>query len=123
MSPVGATCASRCNGAERARRRAPGRAPAVVDRARPAPEALHRARTDSGMARAPWWWTVGSERRSLTRSPRLPQGRRVRRVIRRVDPWTVLRFSVFFYLSIFLVLLVAGIALWQVASVTGVRDH
>jgi hypothetical protein len=53
----------------------------------------------------------------------LPQGRRVRRVIRRVDPWTVLRFSVFFYLSIFLVLLVAGIALWQVASVTGVRDN
>jgi len=53
----------------------------------------------------------------------LPQGRRVRRVIRRVDPWTVLRFSVFFYLSIFLVVLVAGVALWQVASVTGVRDN
>jgi hypothetical protein len=53
----------------------------------------------------------------------LPQGRRVRRVIRRVDPWTVLRFSVLFYLSIFLVVLVAGVALWQVASATGVRDN
>lgn len=53
----------------------------------------------------------------------MPQGRRVRRVIRRVDPWTVLRFSVFFYLSIFLVVLVAGVALWQVASATGVRDN
>jgi hypothetical protein len=53
----------------------------------------------------------------------LPQGRRVRRVIRRVDPWTVLRFSVFFYLSIFLVMLVAGFALWEVASASGVRDN
>ncbi len=53
----------------------------------------------------------------------MPQGRRVRRVIRRVDPWTVLRFSVLFYLSIFLVVLVAGVALWQVASATGVRDN
>ena len=53
----------------------------------------------------------------------MPQGRRVRRVIRRVDPWTVLRFSVFFYLSIFLVMLVAGFALWQVGSATGVRDN
>jgi hypothetical protein len=51
----------------------------------------------------------------------LPQGRRVRRVIRKVEPWTVLRFSAFFYLSIFLVLLVAGTALWQVASATHVR--
>jgi hypothetical protein len=53
----------------------------------------------------------------------LPQGRRVRRVIRRVDPWTVLRFSVLFYLSLLLVVLVAGFALWEVASATGVRDN
>ena len=53
----------------------------------------------------------------------MPQGRRVRRVIRKVEPWTVLRFSVLFYLSICLVLLVAGVALWQVASSTGVRDN
>jgi len=53
----------------------------------------------------------------------VPQGRRVRRVIRKVEPWTVLRFSVLFFLSIWLVLLVAGVALWQVASSTGVRDN
>ena len=53
----------------------------------------------------------------------MPQGRRVRRVIRKVDPWTVLRFSVLFYLSILLVVLVAGFALWEVASATGVRDN
>jgi hypothetical protein len=53
----------------------------------------------------------------------VPQGRRVRRVIRKVEPWTVLRFSVFFYLSICLVVLVAGVVLWQVANSTGVRDN
>jgi transmembrane protein DUF3566 len=40
-----------------------------------------------------------------------------------VEPWTVLRFSMLFYLSIFLVLLVAGEVLWQVASATNVRDN
>ena len=44
------------------------------------------------------------------------QGRRVRRVIRRIDVWTVLKLSFLFYLCIFLVLLIAGIILWNVAS-------
>ena len=51
------------------------------------------------------------------------QGRRVRRVIRRVDVWTVLRFSILFYLSILLVSLVAGLLLWIAASVVGVIDN
>src|SRR5207244_12739465 len=94
-------CVSRCSGVPRTRRRAP------------AP----RGGPDSGVADG----RVGG--RSHTRSQRLPQGRRVRRVIRKVDPWTVLRFSVLFYLSILLVVLVAGVALWEVASATGVRDN
>jgi len=44
-------------------------------------------------------------------------------VIRRFDLWTVLRFSLLFYLSLFLILLVAGIVLWLVASATGVRHN
>jgi len=47
----------------------------------------------------------------------------VRRVIRRFDLWTVLRFSLLFYLSMFLVLLVAGIVLWLIAGATGVRHN
>jgi hypothetical protein len=62
-------------------------------------------------------------RAALIEEHALPQGRRVRRIIRRIDPWTVLRFSVLFYLSIFLVLLVAGEALWQIGSATKVRDN
>jgi hypothetical protein len=51
------------------------------------------------------------------------QGRRVRRVIRRIDTWTVLRFSVLFYLSMLVVVLVAGLLLWTAASVAGVIDN
>ena len=44
-------------------------------------------------------------------------------MIRRVDPWTVLRFSVLFYLCMLVVSLVAGLLLWMAASATGVIDN
>ncbi|HVM03555.1 MAG TPA: DUF3566 domain-containing protein [Acidimicrobiales bacterium] len=53
----------------------------------------------------------------------MAQGRRVRRVIRRVDPWTVLRFSLLFYVCMLVVALVAGFLLWAAASTTGVIDN
>src|SRR5205823_12675607 len=56
-----------------------------------------------------------------SRSDTLPQARRVRRVIRKIDVWSVLRFSVIFYACVFAVLILAGLALFIVASVTGVR--
>jgi transmembrane protein DUF3566 len=56
-----------------------------------------------------------------SRSDTLPQARRVRRVIRKIDVWSVLKFSLVFFVSVFVVLVVAGIVLFIVASVTGVR--
>jgi hypothetical protein len=53
----------------------------------------------------------------------MPQGRRSRLIIRRVDPWTVLKFSALLYLSTYFVVLVAGIVLWSVATATGVRGN
>jgi hypothetical protein len=50
----------------------------------------------------------------------LPQVRRARQVVRRVDVWTVLRFSLLLYVSILIVLIVAGTLLWLVASSTGI---
>ena len=47
---------------------------------------------------------------------RMVQGRRVRRVIRRIDTWTVLKLSVLFYLCMCLVLLIAGVILWNIAT-------
>ena len=54
---------------------------------------------------------------------RVSQGRRVRRVVRRVDPWSVLRFSLLFYGCMLLVALVAGVLLWAAALTTGVIDN
>ena len=54
---------------------------------------------------------------------RVSQGRRLRRVIRRVDPWSVLRFSLLFYGCMLLVGLVAGVLLWAAASTTGAIDN
>lgn len=45
--------------------------------------------------------------------------RRVTRVIRHVDSWSVLKISVIFYLTMYLILLVAGVLLWFVAVSTG----
>ncbi len=53
----------------------------------------------------------------------MAEARRQRRVIRSVDPWTVLRFSILFYLSMLVVSLVAGVLLWVAASSTGIVDN
>ena len=42
----------------------------------------------------------------------------MRRWIRGVDPWTVLRLSLVFYLCMLVVWLVAGVLLWSAASVS-----
>lgn len=58
----------------------------------------------------------------MTRSP-VAQGRRVRLVVRRVEPWTVLKFSVLLFATLYLVILVAGAVLWAAATATGVREN
>ena len=54
---------------------------------------------------------------------RKPAVRTSRVVVRRVDPWSVLKVSIFFYLSVCIVLLVAGVLLWSAASSAGVIDN
>lgn len=56
-------------------------------------------------------------------APSGPRARRVRRVVRKIDGWTVLKVSILFYASLLLVVLVAGMVLWVVASVTGVMHN
>jgi hypothetical protein len=53
----------------------------------------------------------------------MAQGRRSRLIIRKVDPWTILKFSALIYLAMYVILLVAGVVLWTVASVSGVRGQ
>jgi hypothetical protein len=49
----------------------------------------------------------------------MAQGRRVRRVVRRIDTWSVLKVSSLFFGSVVLVLLIAGILLWAAGSAVG----
>lgn len=65
--------------------------------------------------------TVEAER-DMNKGP-VVQGRRVRLVVRRIEPWTVLKFSVLLFATIYLVMLVAGLVLWAAATATGVRHN
>lgn len=51
------------------------------------------------------------------------QGRRARLVIRRVEPLTVLKVSVLFWASVYVILLVAALMLWSAATATGLREN
>ena len=46
----------------------------------------------------------------------MPKGRRVRRVVRKIDTWTVLRLSFVFWLCVALIGLVAAVLLWALAG-------
>ncbi len=50
------------------------------------------------------------------------QARRVRRIIRHVEPWSVLKISVFFYACLWVIFLVAGFMIWGVAEGSGTVD-
>ena len=60
-----------------------------------------------------------SERRRRVRL----QARRVRRIIRHVEPWSVLKISLFFYACLWVILLVAGFMIWGVADSSGTIDR
>jgi len=55
------------------------------------------------------------ERRQLRRL----RARKVKRVVRHFDPWSVLKVSLLFYFCLFVVLMVAGVVLWNVAAAAG----
>jgi hypothetical protein len=61
--------------------------------------------------------------RKLSRRERKQLGRlrarRVRRIVRRVDPWSVLKLSLVFYACLFIVVMVAGTVLWNLAAAAG----
>jgi hypothetical protein len=58
----------------------------------------------------------------MKRTP-VAQGRHVRLVVRRVEPWTVLKFSVLLFATLYLVILVAGLVLWAAATATGLKEN
>jgi hypothetical protein len=61
--------------------------------------------------------------RRLTRGERKKLGRlrarKVHRIVRHVDPWSVLKLSLMFFTCLFIVMLVAGVLLWHLAASAG----
>lgn len=51
------------------------------------------------------------------------RARKVRRIIRRVDPWSVLKVSFIFFLCVYIVSMVALVLLWNLASGAGVIEN
>jgi Transmembrane domain of unknown function (DUF3566) len=54
--------------------------------------------------------------------PQKVRARKVHRIVRHVDPWSVLKISVLFFLSIFLIICVASAVLWNAARSAGAID-
>jgi hypothetical protein len=60
----------------------------------------------------------------VPRAPRRAKvrARKVRRIVRHVEPWSVLKVSVLFFLSVFLIICVASALLWNAARSAGAVD-
>ena len=54
---------------------------------------------------------------------RRPRVRKVTRVVRHVDPWSIFKIALLFNLVLYGVLLTAGVLLWNVAYATGTIDN
>ena len=57
------------------------------------------------------------------RRKRKVQARKVRRVVRHIDPWSVLTFSVLFHLAVFAALLLASVLVWNAAESAGTIEN
>ncbi len=60
--------------------------------------------------------------REYRRAVRL-QARKVRRVIRHIEPWSVLKISLLFYMCLWVIVLLAGVMLWSIAVGSGTVDN
>lgn len=64
--------------------------------------------------------STGTQKRAPAR--RRVRARKAHRVVRHIDPWSVLKVSLLFYFSLFCILVVAGLVLWQAGQATGVLE-
>ena len=56
------------------------------------------------------------------RAPRM-QARKVHRLVRHIEPWSVLKISLIFFFCIWVILLTSAVILWKVAASSGVIDN
>ena len=51
------------------------------------------------------------------------QARKVRRLVRHVEPWSVMKIALLFYFCMWIILTIAGVMLWQIAEDNEVIDN
>lgn len=61
--------------------------------------------------------------RRAQRASRRQRARRVHRLVRHIEPWSVLKLALVFYFCIWVIMLVSGAILWRVAVSSGVIDN
>lgn len=66
---------------------------------------------------------ASASRAPKVRRRRMIRSRKVRRVVRHIDPWSVLTFSVIFHLCLFGALLLAGSLVWSAAEASGTIEN
>lgn len=57
------------------------------------------------------------------RTARRLRARRVRRLVRHIEPWSVFKMSLIFYLCLWAILLIAGVILWRFAVTAGTVNN
>lgn len=67
-------------------------------------------------------FVVPHGRRAQRRSRR-QRARKVHRLVRHIEPWSVLKLALVFYFCLWVIMLVAGTILWRVAVSSGVIDN
>ena len=87
----------------------------------PVASAARSVRLPSELVAGPRLSGVLEGRRRFFR--RRPRVRKVSRVVRRVDAWTVFKISLVLYAVLYAVLLIAGSLLWKLALSTGTVDN
>lgn len=65
----------------------------------------------------------GDAPKATAPKPGRVRARKVRRVVRHIEPWSVLKISLFFYAALFLIICVASVLLWGVARASGTIDN
>jgi hypothetical protein len=78
---------------------------------RPTPRERRRERREVARAATP-----------ARRAARM-QARKTHRLVRHVEPWSVLKISLIFFFCIWVILLTAAMLLWQIASSSGLIDN
>ena len=98
-----------------------GEVPEVPRTASPSTDDAPTATVESSVEASPDVAPPGRVRQQVVlRSPRRrPRVRRVSRVLRHVDPWSVFKVAAIFSLATYVSVLTSGVLLWRVADSTG----